>query len=350
MKDQHTLTTLLRDAKNAGLVLGPMLPHPLQLHISSHDTGCQIRIYAGTLFGDDYVPVWEGSIWYSHIYQFNNRNKTLGLHPQAAFAEDILEKFFNDVETAYVQAEEEARQKKAGGGRGASRSVGNMKILVIIPTHDRQQFIIDAIDSLRNQTRLADQVIVTGNVVPSVHPNGAGWYSACAVDCVTLLQSDLSLVERLNQAVESSECDAFMILADDDKLDESYIEKTVERIESSGADIVTTSIRWFGGDGMTPAEVMELAMRRSVFQVMGEPHISSLVKRSAWEKAGRYQAASYFDQDLWLRMKAAGCGRVEWIQEPLLWYRVHEGQDSGTVTIKEHERIQRETRERYKRL
>jgi hypothetical protein len=123
MKDQHTLTVLLRDAKNAGIVLGPMLPWPLQLSISSHDTGCQIQIYAGTIFAEDYVPVWQGSIWYSYSYQFNDRNKTLGLHPQADFAEAALEEFFEAVETAYanqqmnrvadnVQAEEDARQKR----------------------------------------------------------------------------------------------------------------------------------------------------------------------------------------------------------------------------------------------
>jgi Glycosyl transferase family 2 len=218
-----------------------------------------------------------------------------------------------------------------------------MKILVIIPTHDRRQFIEAALDSLRVQTRRADRVIVTGNVMP----DDSYGHGSCATDWIAFLKSKLPLVDRLNRAVGFSRCDRFLILSDDDKLDPEYIAKTSALMESTGADIVTTSIRWFGEDHASPATIMDLAMRRNVFQVMGEPHISSLVRRASWERAGKYQAASYFDQDLWLRMKAAGCGKVEWVQEPLLWYRVHEGQDSQTVTAGEHERIQRETRERH---
>jgi hypothetical protein len=125
MKDQHTLTILLRDARSAlGFdVVRSFLPEILHLMVDSHDTGCQCRIYSGEMFTDDYVPVWEGSVWYSYSYEFNDRGKVLGLHPQAEFAEAIVEVFFEAVETAYtnqqmnrvarnVEAEEDARQKR----------------------------------------------------------------------------------------------------------------------------------------------------------------------------------------------------------------------------------------------
>ena len=41
-----------------------------------------------------------------------------------------------------------------------------MKLLVIIPTHDRRAFLNDALDSLADQTLQPNKVVIIGNVGP----------------------------------------------------------------------------------------------------------------------------------------------------------------------------------------
>ena len=52
------------------------------------------------------VPVWRGSIWYSSIYEFNERDKISGLQPDFAFAKDVINKYFTD-----LQSEVDSRRK-----------------------------------------------------------------------------------------------------------------------------------------------------------------------------------------------------------------------------------------------
>jgi hypothetical protein len=61
-------------------------------------------------------PVWRGSIWYSSIYNFNERGKIPGLQPDFAFASDVIEKYFTDLQSvvdARLQARDERMAKQA---------------------------------------------------------------------------------------------------------------------------------------------------------------------------------------------------------------------------------------------
>jgi hypothetical protein len=101
MKHQADLTKMLREAKGClGMDrIKSLLPRPLGIWISDHDTGCQIQIQ---LAEEGQLPVgaWQGSIWYSSSYEFNDRDKVLGLNPKVAFVGPTLEEFFEMVETA----------------------------------------------------------------------------------------------------------------------------------------------------------------------------------------------------------------------------------------------------------
>jgi hypothetical protein len=115
MKDQHDLTVLLKQAKSAlGIAqIKSLLPSPFTLMISDHDTGCQIRIQLAEE-GHPTLTAWEGSIWYSSSYLFNDRDKVLGLNPRLEFCSPSLEQFFERVENQYVnyQANQIANQQE----------------------------------------------------------------------------------------------------------------------------------------------------------------------------------------------------------------------------------------------
>jgi len=94
---------LLRDAGN---LLGEdwlksILPKHFSLTLDSHSTGCQAKIHLQDASGQ--LLVWEGSVWYSNIYDFNDRNKTLGIQNDTQFARPLLEEFFRRVQSGYEE-------------------------------------------------------------------------------------------------------------------------------------------------------------------------------------------------------------------------------------------------------
>jgi hypothetical protein len=216
--------------------------------------------------------------------------------------------------------------------------VNVLKILVVVPTWGagwglagngagRAKFLLEALSSLARQTRRADCLVVTGNVMPDQD------CSRCAFD-VRLDLNDLPLSVRINKAVAETDCDAFLVLCDDDKLAPMYIEKTAAAMESDPdvVDVVYTGQRWFGD--------MSLLRNRSVLPITNAPHISSLVSKRAWKLAGGFRDVPHQDQDFWYACKASGCGEDGWvwIQEPLFLYRIHDRQFSEQVTGQDQQR------------
>jgi GT2 family glycosyltransferase len=178
--------------------------------------------------------------------------------------------------------------------------------LVIVPTHDRLEYLDEALESIAQQTRHPDQVIVTGNVGPGV-------------------LSDADLATRLNAAIEESDCDAFLILCDDDKLTPDFIEHTVSTMEERGVDIVYTNCYIFG-DSECVAEALG-QWKKENLERHTVPLVTSLCRKSAWRAAGGFRNVQFFDWDFWRRCCDAGA-TAYWLQAPLFQYRDHAGQQS----------------------
>jgi len=95
-----------------------LLPAPFKLWYSDHSTGCQMTIVA--LVDKEWLPVWRGSIWYSSIYHFNEMGKIAGLQPDFAFARDVIEKYFSDLQSA-VDARVRARDERKAAEAAAAQ-------------------------------------------------------------------------------------------------------------------------------------------------------------------------------------------------------------------------------------
>lgn len=109
-----------------------LLPAPFSLWYSDHSTGCQMTIVAKVDTQD--VPVWRGSIWYSSNYEFNERGKISGLQPDFAFAKDVIDKYFADLQSEVASRRkarddrrareaEEAQDRKSAGIEAIRRQV-----------------------------------------------------------------------------------------------------------------------------------------------------------------------------------------------------------------------------------
>lgn len=192
-----------------------------------------------------------------------------------------------------------------------------MKVLVIIPTHDRKEFYHEAIDSVARQTRKADELIVIGNVGPGVI-------------------TDASLAERLNWAIEQSDCDAFLILCDDDKLEPEYIERTSLGMELTGVDIVYTDCSFFGereGRGGALGKWTKQNIDQNTV-----PLVTSLCSKAAWTRAGGFEDVAFFDWFFWWKCFYTGA-TAKWIKEPLFCYREHGTQTGKSQDLEANRRV-----------
>ncbi len=212
-----------------------------------------------------------------------------------------------------------------------------MSVLVVVPTHDRTEFIDDALSSVGRQVLPPDSVVVTGNCGPVMPP---AWISVA-------LNQD-TFAERINRAIAASHCDRFVLLCDDDALHPEFLSKTVAEMERTGADIVYTDLQRFGGAhhvmGALPwtAEQIELTT---------VPFITSLCRKSAWQRAGGYADVPFSDWDFWWRCFHSGSTAVH-LPEPLFLYREHPGQaqyrenldESRRIILERHNRIRAQVR------
>lgn len=182
-----------------------------------------------------------------------------------------------------------------------------MRVLVIIPTHDRLDFYEEAIESVMAQTRAADRLVVTGNVGPGII-------------------TDAPLAERLNVTIEAAtDCDAFVMLSDDDTLHPEFLARTVAAMEREQVDIVYTDCMIFGAQNCQGYALGEWTKENIDRNTV--PLVTSLCRKKAWRKVGGFANVPFFDWDYWWRCFYSGA-TAYWLREPLWNYRKHAGQDS----------------------
>ena len=167
--------------------------------------------------------------------------------------------------------------------------------LVVIPTRGtRPDMLREAVESVHRQTVPANQIVIA---------NGGG-----------------TLSDRLNDAIGTSPCESYVMLSDDDTLEPQFLEKTSTRMANASVEIVNTRYTHFGTESCVTGS---------------ENHISvtSLFRKSAWEKAGGYKEVPCFDYDFVLTCIETGATR-SFIDEPLWRYRIHASQEGNSWNIK----------------
>lgn len=171
----------------------------------------------------------------------------------------------------------------------------NMTASVLIPTKIHPEYLHEALDSVLNQTRKPKEVII-------------------------LFEGE-NLSAKLNQMVRMTSADAYTVLSDDDLLDPLYLEKTLDQMERTSADVVYTAMEQFGNEkGIHQGE----DWNASLFPTHVVAFFTALCKKSAWEKSGGYdeRVTLFEDWDFWWSCSQAGCKGIK-IPEPLFKYRTY---------------------------
>lgn len=198
-----------------------------------------------------------------------------------------------------------------------------MKVSILVPSYGQKQFLAEAIDSALAQT-VRSEVIVVDDGSTDGSLNVAREYKSFGVKVIE--QVNKGLASARNTGIMNASGDYVLPLDADDILKENCVEKILEVIEKTNADVVAPSIHCFGLGNITT-----ILMDNPTFDDFKDGNrlaYCSAIKRSVLLETGGYspkydQLGGWEDLALWydlMRRKK----KIVTIPEPLVYYRTKE--------------------------
>lgn len=219
-------------------------------------------------------------------------------------------------------------------------------VTIAIPTYNRLSFLRQAIDSALSQTHRNIQVVVSDNA----SDDGTAAFVTSIRDPRLLLlrqEANIGMIRNWNACLEHATGDFFLLLSDDDYLEESAIEKLAGAVVAAeNRDKVglaycrTWEVDREGVkqrvDPTPPAyeEAKEFAI--AYFSGLRKMHpCSTLVRTNDLKEIGGYAQGSVVlavDAIAWSRILMKR-GRIAGVPEPLSNYRIHPGSETTSRHI-----------------
>lgn len=205
-----------------------------------------------------------------------------------------------------------------------------MKISVVIPTYNQAQYLAECIESVLNQTRKADEIIVVNDGSQDDTRYIAKQYPVKYIE-----QVNKGLSSARNTGIMNMTSDWFHPLDSDDVMLPNCLERIEQAInENPDADVISPSFRCFGvnqGDViLMPNPTLE------DFKTGNRVGYFSAIKKEALLEIGGYSPRmvwGYEDYHLWFNLLRAG-KKIVTIPDVLLQYRTKK--ESMITTAQQH--------------
>ena len=198
-----------------------------------------------------------------------------------------------------------------------------MKITIAIPAYKQDEFLPEAIESALAQSYKDIEIIVVNDGSPDNTQTVAEGYLPLSSKLKVINQVNKGLASARNTAIMNMSGDYFLPLDSDDILMENCVERIVEVIEKTNADVVGPSIRCFGlGHNDT---ILMPNPTFDDFKMGNRLAYCSAIKKEVLLECGGYSPrmdtlGGWEDLHLWYDLMSRG-KKIVTIQEPLVMYR-----------------------------
>ena len=197
--------------------------------------------------------------------------------------------------------------------------IKNPKVSVIIPNFQYKQFVKEAIDSIKNQTYPAHDLIVVDD---GSHDDSQGYLRELNKDNSFILieKENGGVAAARNAGTTRATGDYLLFLDADDRISPDFIEKTLQEMKGD-VQVVYTDLQFFGDQdgcvGYPDFSLKELRKNQCI------PSACALVDRRVFEQVGGFDNGEHYeDYGWWLRIATKGFN-FKHIAEPLFFYRKH---------------------------
>lgn len=217
------------------------------------------------------------------------------------------------------------------------------KVSVIIPAYNREEFIVEAIDSILNQTYKDFEIIVvddgsTDNTKQKLEPFKS------KIRLIKQKNSERAVAR--NNGIKNSSGAYIALLDSDDVWIKDKLEKQVELLDSK-SDVILTYGQCLRinehGQKIKPAKRQLAGFSGEVFEsLLMRNFISSptpVIRREYFEKTTGFQTKyiPYEDWEFWLRFSLLG--KFYFFDKPFAYYRIHKNQSVKLVQAEKIEKI-----------
>ncbi len=194
-----------------------------------------------------------------------------------------------------------------------------MKISIIIPSHDQSPYLTEAIESALTQTVPCETIVVDDGSTDGSLDLAHGYQPRVKV----ISQVNKGLASARNTGIMHATGDYILPLDADDVLRKNCVERIIETIEKTGADIVSPSMETFGTTNQKVIFMPEPQLKD--FKVANRIAYCSAIKREALLEVGGYSPkmdalGGWEDYHLWFNLLTRG-KKIVTIPEPLFLYR-----------------------------
>lgn len=180
-----------------------------------------------------------------------------------------------------------------------------MKISCIIPTYNRNEFLIEAVNSVLNQTFPPDEIIIVNNGVSSVKLPDEMVEKVSVYNIVP--NAGVSQARNFGAALAKGDYLAF--LDDDDLWSEKYLENSFKALEDR-VDVVVSRLDALLDDGIKPFKNIEgkIGVKHLLTYNPGINGSNMVLKREAFFKANGFDVrlATSEDKSLLIELIKAG--------------------------------------------
>lgn len=200
-----------------------------------------------------------------------------------------------------------------------------MRVSAIIPVRNMESTLVRAVDSLLNQTRRVDEIIIaddlsTDNTLAVARHYDMFHLYAPVITIQNPGTEPWGICGGRNAALKYVTGDAVLPLDADDWIEPTYVEKTLAKLKD-GVGIVSTQMRYFGDREGTIVKTWRRTYEAQL--KYNNITVTSLVLKEALDKAGEYDynLRGWEDWDMWLRILKLGYTH-DYVDEVLFHYHL----------------------------
>jgi glycosyltransferase involved in cell wall biosynthesis/SAM-dependent methyltransferase/uncharacterized protein YbaR (Trm112 family) len=204
---------------------------------------------------------------------------------------------------------------------------GQAEVSVVIPLYNYASVVVEALDSVRDQTlRDIDLIVVDGFSTDNSLEVALRWAkrNAGRFNRITVLKNlaNYGLGFCRNSGFAAADTPYVLPLDADNRLRPDCCEKLLAAIKESGATFVYPTIQHFGS---STAQISNALYQPQRFVAGNYVDAMALVSKEGWAIVSGYNHVrhGWEDYDFWARMAELGL-RGDWLPEVLADYRVHQ--------------------------
>ncbi len=194
-------------------------------------------------------------------------------------------------------------------------------VSAIVPTRDRPELATEALESIINQSRPPDEIIIADD-----GDGAAGATLAKRFGARVVHTGGQGSATARNRAIELARSDWLAFCDDDDTWHPDRLARQLKLAHGETVLVFADALRsdgtreWSGRHPVAGRAFDALVLDNWI------PTSTVLLRRDAWERAGGFEKQFEPAEDYRLWLRVARIGDFELVNEPLATYRLHPGQ------------------------